>query len=74
MARFRAERIRNYIVDLDNADFVKSAALAFLIDLKDQCESEGGKMTLVNVSESARAILHLTRLEEVLVGADFASV
>lgn len=51
------------IIDLSNVEFIDSSGLGVLIGLHKQAAAQGGRVTLVPPSGSARQIFALTRTE-----------
>ncbi len=51
------------IIDLSNVEFIDSSGLGVLIGLHKQAVAQGGRVTLVPPSGSARQIFALTRTE-----------
>ncbi|MBB2977068.1 anti-sigma B factor antagonist [Microbacterium endophyticum] len=55
----------NVVVDLSQVDFMDASALASLVNTLKVTMAHHGSIVLANVSESARIILELTRLDQV---------
>ena len=62
-ARIEERRIVDFVVDFEKADFIDSEGLETLLWLKRRCEDLFGQIKLVNLDESCRKILEITRLE-----------
>ncbi|MGH7213858.1 MAG: STAS domain-containing protein [Tepidisphaeraceae bacterium] len=56
-------QVVDFIVDLEKADFLDSDGLETLLWIKRRCEDLFGQVKLVNLGESVRKILEITRLE-----------
>ena len=61
--RIEQRRIVDFVVDFEKADFIDSEGLETLLWLKRRCEDLFGQIKLVNLDESCRKILEITRLE-----------
>jgi anti-anti-sigma factor len=61
--RIEQRRIVDFVVDFEKADFIDSEGLETLLWLKRRCEDLFGQCKLVNLDESCRKILEITRLE-----------
>jgi anti-sigma B factor antagonist len=59
----------NVIVDLSQVDFMDSSALAGLVKTLKRTMEHGGSIVLAGVTDAARIILELTRLDEVFAQA-----
>lgn len=53
------------IIDMADVEFMDSSALASLVRALKATIAVGGSVTLVNISDAARIILELTRLDAV---------
>ena len=62
-ARVDQHRIVDFVVDLEKAGFIDSEGLESLLWLKRRSEDLFGQIKLVNLDESCRKILEITRLE-----------
>ncbi len=51
---------RHVVVDLHQVDFIDSSGLRMLLNLHNQLEGEGGRLTLVPPLPSARRIFEIT--------------
>ncbi|MDH3499760.1 MAG: STAS domain-containing protein [Acidimicrobiia bacterium] len=58
------------VVDLSGVEFMDSSALAALITTLKRAMEHGGDVILAGVSDAARIILELTRLDEVFTRAE----
>lgn len=59
----------NVIVDLHQVEFMDSSALAALVTTLKRTMERGGDTLLARLSDAARIILELTRLDQVFVQA-----
>lgn len=64
---FLAQKIRNFIVDLNNCDYVNSSTLAFLVEIRRRCVNDELGFSIVNVSGRVREILRTTKLDSYLL-------
>ena len=55
----------NVIIDLSRVEFMDSSALAALVKTLKRTMEHGGSIVLAGVTDAARIILELTRLDEV---------
>ena len=63
---------RDVAVNLDGAGYVDTAALGTLVLLANRARAQGGAFRLERVSGEVQALLALTRLDGLLLGADDA--
>jgi len=56
------KRIRDFILDLTQLDFLDSRGLEALLWVQQQCHEELGQLRLVGVNENVLQILTMTRL------------
>jgi stage II sporulation protein AA (anti-sigma F factor antagonist) len=61
--RIDHNRIVDFVLDLEKADFIDSEGLETLLWLKRRCEDLFGQIKLVNLDDNCRKILEITRLE-----------
>jgi len=61
--RVEHNRIVDFVVDFEKADFIDSEGLETLLWLKRRCEDLFGQIKLVNLDDNCRKILEITRLE-----------
>ena len=54
-------------VDCAGLDFIDAAGLRVLLEAHGLCAARGNKLVVVNPSRSVRRLLHLSRLEAVLL-------
>jgi anti-sigma B factor antagonist len=52
------------IIDLEEATFIDSAALAALVRGMKQCRERGGDLLLISLAQPVRIIFELTRLDQ----------
>src|SRR5262245_852869 len=62
-ARVDQRRIVDFVLDFEKAGFIDSEGLETLLWLKRRCEDLFGQVKLVNLDDSCRKILEITRLE-----------
>ncbi|MEI6891096.1 MAG: STAS domain-containing protein [Pontiella sp.] len=61
-----AERyVKNYVLDLENVDFMDSAGLGTLIAMLKRISEHGGDMKIVNLQKKPRMIFEITRAYKV---------
>jgi anti-anti-sigma factor len=65
---------RHVVVDLHQVGFIDSSGLRMLLDLRNQLESEGGRLTLVPPRPSARLIFEITATHQLFGWRDRFSV
>src|SRR5689334_19256911 len=53
----------DFVVDLDRASFIDSEALETLLWLRSRCDDGAGRLKLAALSEHARKVLEITRLD-----------
>ncbi|BDS15179.1 STAS domain-containing protein [Aureispira anguillae] len=56
------ENFCEFIVDLDQMDFMNSSGLTFLISILTRSRNAGGDVAIANLSENIKKILLVTRL------------
>lgn len=56
-------KMRFFVLDLQNATFIDSKGLELLLWMQEQCDERLGQLRLCNPDENCRKILHVTRLE-----------
>ena len=54
---------RDFVLDLEEADFIDSNGLEAIVWLQDSCAERLGQVRLSGCSEQVRQILHVTRLD-----------
>lgn len=57
------KKIRDFILDVSEVEFVDSQGLESLVWLRDTCEENLGQMRLASPDQNLRDILRITRLE-----------
>jgi len=56
------ENFTEFVVDLDQMNFMNSVGLTFLISILTRSRSAGGDVAIANLSENIKKILLITRL------------
>jgi len=56
-------KMRFFVLDLQNTTFVDSKGLELLLWMQEQCDERMGQLRLCNPDENCRKILNVTRLE-----------
>jgi anti-anti-sigma factor len=57
------DEVVDITIDMSESPFISSAALEFLLDVKDSLTEKLGVVSLVGCDENVRKILEITRLE-----------
>src|SRR4051794_11531467 len=60
----------DFVIDLDKTSFIDSAALETLLWLKSRCDDAVGRLKLAPLSELAKKVLEITRLDHRFECAD----
>jgi anti-sigma B factor antagonist len=60
------DRRAHLMVDLSGVDFIDSVGLGLLVSILKRVRSHGGDLLVAGVSPRARALLELTRLDEII--------
>jgi anti-sigma B factor antagonist len=61
--RAALEQTANLIIDLSDAHFIDSAALALLVRTMNQCRQAGGDLRVCGLQPPVRYVFELTRLD-----------
>jgi len=57
------KQVLDVVLNLETASFIDSAALEYLLDLRDRLAQNSGRVKLVKPDENVRKILEITRLK-----------
>lgn len=58
---------RKILLDLADVSFIQSMGVGLLVDLNNQLHATQGRLILYNLHPRVRTLLHLTRLDQVVV-------
>lgn len=54
------------VVDIDHLDYVNSVGLSFLLSLYKEATAAGGRMLVINSSDTISQLLSVTKLKDIL--------
>lgn len=57
--------VKNYVIDLENVDFMDSAGLGTLIAILKRISERGGDMKIANLQKKPRMVFEITRAYKV---------
>ncbi|MFW6059163.1 MAG: STAS domain-containing protein [Phycisphaeraceae bacterium] len=60
--RFEQSRVRDFVLDCNEMDFIDSQGLESLLWLQDQCADRLGQIRLAGCHDNIRTIFRMTRL------------